>query len=545
MLARYLKTQLLVLLCGGLVGPIFLVVYFTLGLGNLLQWMFYVGLLITVADVLIALALANYGAKSAAKTAELEQNGVLALAQITGLSRDGNLDQRTTGGQGAPAHLRARVSCRSTVEDRVIANVTRLGNLNARKLVVLVNPTTQEYQIDWERSALVNGLVPAQFTVAEDNRTYDLSGQAGPLMEILQILKANNVPLNRMVDIRSNPVLRQQIQAVVRRAAEQQTPAAQPGGRARRTVATPPQAVDRRAAARAGDAARQRCSDRPGVQQPTGPDHLRNLNPAGLRAKLEHVSVPLLACHSAKGACRGGYRLDHCKDGWHSLPAPPAPRGARMRCGSPGKAPTSSRSTSARRRRAPSPTPPATPEDLAETVRLVEAEGRKVLAREVDIRDDAALRAAGGRRRRTVRPARHPGGQRRSAGLGPGLGAHRRAVGHGHRGQPDRHVAHAARHDTRDDRGRQRGFHRGGQLVGGAEGHTGQRPLRGQQVRAHRADQHPGDRARRIRHPGQLHPPLLGRHPDDRAGSDDADLCQRIPASCTASRQCRCSTKAS
>lgn len=36
--------------------------------------------------------------------------------------------------------------------------------------------------------------------------------------------------------------------------------------------------------------------------------------------------------------------------------------------------------------------PPATPEDLSETVRAVEAEGRKILAREVDIRDDAALR---------------------------------------------------------------------------------------------------------------------------------------------------------
>jgi SDR family mycofactocin-dependent oxidoreductase len=35
---------------------------------------------------------------------------------------------------------------------------------------------------------------------------------------------------------------------------------------------------------------------------------------------------------------------------------------------------------------------PATPEDLAETVRGVEAQGRKVLAREVDIRDDAAVR---------------------------------------------------------------------------------------------------------------------------------------------------------
>lgn len=34
MLARYIKMQLLVLLCGGLVGPIFLVVYFTLGLGK-------------------------------------------------------------------------------------------------------------------------------------------------------------------------------------------------------------------------------------------------------------------------------------------------------------------------------------------------------------------------------------------------------------------------------------------------------------------------------------------------------------------------------
>jgi SDR family mycofactocin-dependent oxidoreductase len=35
--------------------------------------------------------------------------------------------------------------------------------------------------------------------------------------------------------------------------------------------------------------------------------------------------------------------------------------------------------------------PPATPDELAETVRAVEATGRKLLAREVDIRDSAAL----------------------------------------------------------------------------------------------------------------------------------------------------------
>lgn len=227
MLARYLKAQLVVLLCGGLVGPIFLVVYFTLGLDSLLQWMFYVGLLITVADVLIALALANYSAKSSAKVAALERSGVLALAQITGITETGTW---VNNQQVVKVHLHIAGPgfLPFDSEDRVIASVTRLGNLNARKVVVLVNPTTSEYRIDWERSALVNGLVPAQFTVAEDNRTYDLSGQAGPLMEILQILKANNVALNQMVDIRSNPALRSQIQAVVRRAVEQQAPATQP-----------------------------------------------------------------------------------------------------------------------------------------------------------------------------------------------------------------------------------------------------------------------------------------------------------------------------
>jgi hypothetical protein len=50
---------------------------------------------------------------------------------------------------------------------------------------------------------LVYGSVPVQFTVAD------------PLMEILQLLKDNNIPLNRLVDVRSNPMLRQQIQVIV------------------------------------------------------------------------------------------------------------------------------------------------------------------------------------------------------------------------------------------------------------------------------------------------------------------------------------------
>jgi hypothetical protein len=111
-------------------------------------------------------------------------------------------------------------------QDRVIASITRLPMITNRRLVALVDPATNEYQIDWERSALVGGVMPANFTIAEDNRTYDLSGQAGPLMEILQILKANGISLNNMIDLRSNPAARAQVQSVVRRAAAAQSPAA-------------------------------------------------------------------------------------------------------------------------------------------------------------------------------------------------------------------------------------------------------------------------------------------------------------------------------
>ena len=223
MLGRYLKAQLMVLLCGGLVGPIFLVTYFWLGEMSIIKWMFWVGLLITAADVLIALALANYGAKSDHKTQMLEANGVLALAQITGIKETGTRinDQPLVK---LDLHIEGPGLTPFDTQDSVIASVTRLPMITGRKLAVLVDPVTNQYQIDWNRSALVTGIVPAQFSLADDNRTYDLSGQAGPLMEIMQILKANSVPMNGTIDIRSNPMVRQQVMDVVRRTAAQQVP---------------------------------------------------------------------------------------------------------------------------------------------------------------------------------------------------------------------------------------------------------------------------------------------------------------------------------
>lgn len=219
---RYVRIQAFVLLCG-IVGPIFLTIYFVSGGDPMMKWMFWVGLLITAIDVLIALGLTAAGAKSAAQNEKLEQVGVLGLAQVTGIHETNTrineqplvkLDLQISGPGIAPF----------ASQDRVLASVSRLPMITNRKLVVLVDPTTNEYRIDWDRSGLVSGLMPATFTIAEENKSYDLTGQSGPLMEILQILKAHGIGINSMVDLRANPAAREQVQAVVRRAAAQQAP---------------------------------------------------------------------------------------------------------------------------------------------------------------------------------------------------------------------------------------------------------------------------------------------------------------------------------
>ncbi|WP_420108549.1 SHOCT domain-containing protein [Mycolicibacter arupensis] len=225
MVWRYIKAQLLVLLFGGLVGPIFLICY--LGFGRLagLEWMLYWGIAVTCADVVAALLWAGYGSKVASRHQYLEEHGVLALAQVSAIHETGTrvnnqplvkLDLHIQGPGLAPFDA----------QDRVLATLNRLPLISGRTLAVLVDPATNEYRIDWQRSALLSGTVPARFTLAEDNQTYDLAGQVEPLMEILQILRAHGIAVNGEIDIRSDPAVRQQVAAVVRRAAEQRADAA-------------------------------------------------------------------------------------------------------------------------------------------------------------------------------------------------------------------------------------------------------------------------------------------------------------------------------
>jgi hypothetical protein len=144
------------------------------------------------------------------------RKGVLALARITELAQTGTVlnDQPEV-----------RLSLQVTgpgltfgTAARVAVGGARRANVDAGQLVVLVDPASREYQIDWDRSALVNGLVPARFALSGGG-TRDLSGRTGPIMEILQILWAHNVSLGRMSEPGTDPAVGEQVQAVLRAAA--------------------------------------------------------------------------------------------------------------------------------------------------------------------------------------------------------------------------------------------------------------------------------------------------------------------------------------
>ena len=64
--------------------------------------------------------------------------------------------------------------------------------------------------------------------------------------------------------------------------------------------------------------------------------------------------------------------------------------------------------------------PMATPDDLAETVKEVEALDRRIVAREADVRDEAGLQGGVRRRRGRTRPGGHRAGQRRDRAHGAG-----------------------------------------------------------------------------------------------------------------------------
>jgi hypothetical protein len=221
-------------MCGGLVGPIFLATYFLGDEQDDFPWMLLLGGTITVGSVVLGVVAGEFIGKgvdkieqSQQRRARLQQRGVLALAQVIGWAETGlSINDRPV----------VRVSLRIEwqgmapfdTEARVTVGVTAMPVLAGRRLVVLMDPATRDCEIDLQASALVSGVMPMQLAVAEDNRTYDITGQAGPVMEILQVLRANGIPFGGSFDLRSNPVVREQVVEILRRNAAAQA-APRPG----------------------------------------------------------------------------------------------------------------------------------------------------------------------------------------------------------------------------------------------------------------------------------------------------------------------------
>ncbi len=241
MWSRYLIGVAAVFLCGGVFGPILLAMYFLSGgrddvTGEQVDitWMLLVGVPITVGSVVLGVVAGHFIGKGVDKVeqsqqrrARLQQRGVLALAQVTGWAETGmSINDRPV----------VRVSLRIEwqgmapfdTEARVTVGVTAMPVLAGRRLVVLMDPATRDCEIDLQASALVSGVMPMQLAVAEDDRTYDITGQAGPVMEILQVLRSYGIPFGGSFDLRSNPVVREQVVEILRRNAAAQQ-AVRPG----------------------------------------------------------------------------------------------------------------------------------------------------------------------------------------------------------------------------------------------------------------------------------------------------------------------------
>jgi hypothetical protein len=77
---RYVRIQLMVFVCG-IVGPVFLAIYFGVQPNTDMKWAYWAGLFITAADVLIALALTN---ASDPKKTPADVRVAVAVAKRTG-----------------------------------------------------------------------------------------------------------------------------------------------------------------------------------------------------------------------------------------------------------------------------------------------------------------------------------------------------------------------------------------------------------------------------------------------------------------------------
>lgn len=183
-LRNFIPTLLFMLLCG-IVGPIF----FVMGLAVPADepgsgWLLPTGVGITVLDVVIALAIANSRTEKQRKMFQLRTRGRRARGRVLSFEQTGVrvndqpmivIKLMVEGGDITPFEAQARC---------VVPEV-HIPLLHAGELPVLIDPETDEWEIDWDSAKPVS---PAAFRKPADERP-----AADRLAELDDLLKQDLV----------------------------------------------------------------------------------------------------------------------------------------------------------------------------------------------------------------------------------------------------------------------------------------------------------------------------------------------------------------
>ncbi len=168
-LTAFLRTFAFVMLCG-IVGPIFVVGYFLIDAPDT-EWMLWTGLAVTILDVTVAAAISWVAYRSRVTSARLHATGRMAVADITAIEPT-NVEINDQPLMKLGLHIRGGGVVPFDDEKRMVVPVLQQPMLHRRMLAVIVDPETNEYEIDWQATALLTGSVPARFTSSQDERTY-------------------------------------------------------------------------------------------------------------------------------------------------------------------------------------------------------------------------------------------------------------------------------------------------------------------------------------------------------------------------------------
>jgi hypothetical protein len=164
------------LICG-IVGPIFLVIYFASGSSELIGWMLWTGLAVTLLDVVLAVVIAAGRTRAQRRSYRLRRTGRRAVADVLTIEQTGvrindepllELRVRIHGADVTPFET----------EHKAVISDVRLPLLYSGPLPVLVDPETREWEFDWDSArpatALPMAANPEQRPVAD--RLAELDG---------------------------------------------------------------------------------------------------------------------------------------------------------------------------------------------------------------------------------------------------------------------------------------------------------------------------------------------------------------------------------